>query len=140
MSDELAPLGRSEKHRQTAQQAQQQRQQGCNGDQPAGRPPRGIFALQRPVGGQDLAADLDPQTLGIGGVDHAALKIALDLAQLIAIDAQIKGGGGIVRIVAPPHQRCRNRDGDDGDKCGADDPEHRFPRFSQPLDNRFGGI
>jgi hypothetical protein len=56
----------------------------------------GFAALLFRIGGKQPASDFDASSLGITFADQATLSVALDLAELIAIDRGVKGGARLL--------------------------------------------
>src|SRR5690606_40811155 len=66
------------------------------------------------------------QALRILGADHATFQVALDLGQLVAIDAQVVGGGRR-RPGAAPAQRRQDGESRDRGQTRSQYPEHASP-------------
>ena len=102
-----------------------------------------LAALTACGGGDSIAPGNEeppPQADGIVRRDHAAFQVTLDLLQLVAVHAQVKGRrrlGGI----APGTQQGRH-DGQAHGPCqrGADDPEHVSPFVRTHLLGCFGPL
>jgi len=118
-------LTQVEQHGTSQQGGQQQ-----HGHQRA-RPALGrTAARQALVGVQHLAPDLGAQALCVLRLDHAALEVAIDFAQLVPVHAQVIGGGrfGACGGPAAPDGR-QNGKGDNRGEARGKSPEHRYPPF-----------
>ncbi len=74
------------------------------------------------VGGKQPARDLDARGLGLLLADQTARAIAVDLAELIAVDGGVKGLG---RAAVRPRARKRAQQDEQHDRreAGKDDPK-----------------
>jgi len=95
--------------------------------------PAGLAAfLHLRIRRQDPARDFGAQTLCLVLGDHAALEVALDLAKLVSVDAQIVSGGRFApRMAAQKRQRHKHARAK-GQRPG-DHPESHEPILSAPI-------
>ena len=89
----------------------------------------GFAALLFRIGGKQPASDFDASSLGITFADQATLSVALDLAELIAIDRGVKGGA---RLLACASAGERTQQGIEYERRqnGENDPEQHLGRTS----------
>lgn len=105
-----------------------QRQQDQPGPQPVSHADHRAVLRHAAISIQNLAPDFGAQPLGVARADNAAFQIAVHFAQLIAINAQIKGCRRFRRR-ATAQQGQGDCQRDDCRQGAADDPErHRYLR------------
>ncbi len=97
-----------------------ERQQDDRGDGKGKRRMRAGGGRRRRAQRENAAADLGFRRLGVARVEHAAADIALELADLVAIDREVVGvagrGGAAAQDQRPHQQRHReHRHGEEGE-------------------------
>ncbi len=98
---------------------------------PARLPARLPARAQLCIGREDPARDLGAQALGLLRTDQAAPAIAVDLAQLVAVDAQVIGGGRLGPRAPAQHRQRQQHPRAERQRPG-DDPETHEPILLPP--------